>query len=171
MYKTLKDDLIAQKVKNANVFKMIVAAFLNQSFQLVFLYRISRRFDTIPFVGKVLCLFASYFSRVITGCHISPRAKIGAGVYFPHPTGIVIGEDVVIKQSATVYQNVTIGRRSFYADGYPVIEEYATIYSGAVVIGPIRVGKRSVVGANVVVKKDVPENTILSQSSLYSKVK
>ena len=76
----------------------------------------------------------------------------------PHPQNIVIGGTTVIGNNCTIYQNVTIGQKH---DFYPVINDNVTIYSGAVVVGKITIGKNAVVGANAVVIHDVLENEVV----------
>src|SRR5690606_11821513 len=46
------------------------------------------------------------------GVHISPHARIGNNVKFPHPIAIVIGEGVVIEDDVRIYQSVTLGGAS-----------------------------------------------------------
>ena len=44
---------------------------------------------------------------------------------------------------------------------YPVIGSEVIIYSGVKIIGPVNVGKGSIIGANAVVTTDIPENAIV----------
>ncbi|MPT47033.1 MAG: serine acetyltransferase [Sphingobium sp.] len=97
------------------------------------------------------------------GCHISSKAQIGAGIHFPHPQGIVIGEAVKIGRNCQIFQQVTIGgaRRGDYMAGrQPQIEDNVIIYAGAKVLGAITVGEGAVIGANAVVTKNVPAGHI-----------
>jgi serine O-acetyltransferase len=70
---------------------------------------------------------------------------------------VVIGETAEIGCCVTIYQGVTLGGTGF-ARGkrHPTVENYVTIGSGAKLLGPIRVGHGSKIGANTVVIKDVP---------------
>lgn len=45
-------------------------------------------------------------------------------------------------------------------DGHPVVEKDVIIGAGAKLLGPIRIGRHSVIGANAVVVKDVPPCSI-----------
>jgi serine O-acetyltransferase len=56
---------------------------------------------------------------------------------------------------------VTIGGRSGIA-GVPVIENEVFIGVGARILGDIRIGRRAVVGANVVVLKSVPDYVVVA---------
>jgi serine O-acetyltransferase len=89
-------------------------------------------------------------------CHISPLSRPAGWINLPHPVGIVVGHNVEIGENATIYQNVTLGQ-SGRGEGYPVIGADAVIYAGAVVVGPLRIGRGSRIGANSVVLSDVPE--------------
>ena len=84
---------------------------------------------------------------------ISPYSKIGKNVCFPHPIGIVIGNGVVLEDNVTVYQNVTIGKTCDEAEKYPVIGHGVTIYTGATIIGDVKIEENCVIGAHAVVTK------------------
>ena len=76
-----------------------------------------------------------------------------------HPVGIVVGEYSEIGENVQIGQNVTLGGHG--EDGpsvHPVVEDNVTIYSGAVVVGDITLGKGCTIGANSVVLDDVPED-------------
>jgi serine O-acetyltransferase len=64
-----------------------------------------------------------------------------------------------------IYQNVTIGLTENLARGaavnYPTIEDGVFIYAGAVIFGGIRVGARSVIGANAIVSRNVPPDSVV----------
>jgi serine O-acetyltransferase len=87
--------------------------------------------------------------------------EIGPGLYIQH--GFATGVDAeYIGANAWINQQVTIGY-TVGKDGVakaPRIEEGATIYAGAKVLGDVRVGRNAVVGANAVVLKDVPDNAL-----------
>jgi FkbM family methyltransferase len=84
------------------------------------------------------------------------------GVVFPHPVGIVISKSVEIGSGTKIYQNVTLGAKDTRCLAYPVIGQNVIIYSGAAVIGGVRVGHNSVIGANALVLKDVPDNAVVA---------
>ena len=83
-------------------------------------------------------------------CQISPTAKLGSGLVFPHPIGIVIGDGVVIQDDCVIYQNVTLGQKG---NLYPTLESGCTVYPNAVVIGDIVLRSGTVVGAGAVVTR------------------
>jgi len=89
---------------------------------------------------------------------ISKNATIGEGVYFVHPVGVVIGGDARIGDRVRFYGGNTIGTAR--DDGYPTIEDDVVIGAGARILGPIRIGARSKIGANAVVVTDVPPDSV-----------
>lgn len=81
--------------------------------------------------------------------------KIGKGLFIQHGFATVIAA-TSIGENCWINQQVTIG----YSDKMtaPYIRDNVTINAGAKVIGGVRVGNNSIVGANAVVVKNVPDN-------------
>jgi serine O-acetyltransferase len=98
-------------------------------------------------------------TRVATGVEIHPAAQVGRALFIDHGAGVVIGETAEIGDDVTLYQGVTLGGTGF-ARGkrHPTVGDDVVIGSGAKVLGPVRVGRGSKIGANSVVIHDVPEN-------------
>jgi serine O-acetyltransferase len=92
------------------------------------------------------------------GIELGKDATLGRGVYFVHPVGVVIGGTSHIGDRVKFLGSNTIGTAK--DDGYPIIEEDVTIGAGARILGPVRVGARSVIGANAVVVRDVPHDSV-----------
>ncbi|EHI98325.1 transferase hexapeptide repeat containing protein [Clostridium sp. DL-VIII] len=93
---------------------------------------------------------------------IGRNPKIGKNFRFAHFQGTIIGNEVVIGDNCTIYQQVTLGQKIYGLAGYgddPILGDNIVIFAGAKVLGKIHVGNNSVVGANAVVLKDVPENS------------
>jgi acetyltransferase-like isoleucine patch superfamily enzyme len=121
------------------------------------------------------------------GCTIDEGSKIGSFVEIQK--GVWIGknckisshtficEGVIIKDGVFVGHNV-----SFINDMFPravnedgslqteadwqmvetIVEERASIGTGATILGGVRIGKNAIVGAGAVVTKDVPDNAIVA---------
>jgi len=99
---------------------------------------------------------------LLLGCEI--RSPIPQRLFLPHPNGIVIGNHVEIADDVALMQQATLGCRAAYADvikndGDPVIEQGAYIGPGAKVLGKIRIGAWSIIGANAVVTENVPPHS------------
>lgn len=123
------------------------------------LFRLSQtcgaRFSLLGYVVKQL-------NHLLTGADLAWQASVGPGLRLYHPTGVVLGPDVVAGAGCVLQQGVTLGsvrERGRMADGRldsPVLGDDVTVGAGARVLGPISVGDRSIVGANAVVLADVP---------------
>lgn len=95
-------------------------------------------------------------NRILFATVIPPSVVIGKNVLLGYSgLGIVIHARAVIGNDVKLGQNVTIGGRSGLFE-VPIIEDGAEIWAGACVLGPVRIGRSAVVGANAVVLRDVP---------------
>ena len=121
----------------------------------------------IPLLPRMMTEFA----HERTGCDIHPGAEIGRAFFIDHCTGVVIGETARIGDNVKLYQNVTLGAKSFVTDdlGHPVkgvrrhpqLEDNVIVYPGATILGGDTViGKDSVVGGNVWIMQSMPPNSI-----------
>jgi serine O-acetyltransferase len=110
----------------------------------------------VPIAPRILALA----SRATTGIEIHPAARVGESLFIDHGTGVVVGETAELGDNVTLYQGVTLGGTGF-ATGkrHPTVEDNVTIGSGAKLLGPIRIGHGSKIGANSVVIHDVPPNS------------
>ncbi len=90
------------------------------------------------------------------------EAEIGEGTELGYGgMGVVIHPDARIGRGVFIAPQVTIGGRSGLP-GVPSIGDDVLIGTGAKVLGPIRIGARSVIGANAVVVRDVPEGAVVA---------
>lgn len=90
---------------------------------------------------------------------ISPYADIGPGLFLPHHIDVTIGASVKIGRNATILNGVTL--ISFGAAGLLRLGDNVTVYTGAKVIKPVRIGDNSVIGALSLCNKDVPPNSTM----------
>lgn len=95
------------------------------------------------------------FWSVVTGADIPLNAKIAGGLLLPHANGVVIHPDACIGPNCLIFQQVTIGTRG--PGGAPQIGGHVDIGAGAKILGPVKIGKHALIGANAVVLTDVPE--------------
>lgn len=126
---------------------------------VLFIHRIVFWLNTVKipllpgFINKI-------FIRLLFGCQlgigtiIGPDVKLGYG-----GLGVVIHERAIINKNVTIGTCVTIGGTSKKYE-VPVIGENTIISSGAQILGPIRIGKNCVIGANAVVLRDIPDNCV-----------
>lgn len=101
------------------------------------------------------------FLRIVFSCDIPPQAVIGKNCKFAHNAlGVVIHPEAVIGDNCKIGQNVTIGGRSGITI-LPIIEDDVEIGANALILGPVRIGKGSIIGAGSVVVKDVPPYSVV----------
>ena len=133
----------------------------------IFFHKIANFFAIAKF--DLIARIISQFSRFLTGIEIHPKAKIGKKLFIDHGMGVVIGETSEIGNNVTLYHNVTLGGIAPSINSndqrntkrHPTLEDNVVVGSGAQILGPIIIGKNSLVGANAVVTKDVPENAVM----------
>ena len=110
------------------------------------------------FIARV----CSELTRLLTGVEIHPAAIVGNGLFIDHAAGVVIGETTEIGDDVTIYQGVTLGGTNLNpVKRHPTIGNRVTIGAGAKILGPVTIGDGSRIGANAVVVKSVPPNSVV----------
>ena len=75
---------------------------------------------------------------------------------------MVIGETAEVGVDVTLYQGVTLGGTSLErGKRHPTVGDRVTIGAGAKVLGPVTIGAGSRIGANAVVVRDVPPDSVV----------
>jgi serine O-acetyltransferase len=121
-------------------------------------YGIATRWLRAPF--SVLYKLLKVLAEILTGIDLPCEAQIGRRFRIDHFGGIVISGDAVLGEDCIVRNGVTIGLRHTRQRGSPVIGNRVDIGAGAKILGPIRIGDDVAIGANAVVIRDVPANSI-----------
>ena len=102
------------------------------------------------------------FWSAVTGADIPINSNIGGGLLIPHPNGIVVHPGAQIGCNCLIFQQVTIGATS---KGVPQIAGHVDVGAGAKIIGPVKVGEHARIGANALVRIDVPAYGVFVGSS------
>ena len=111
---------------------------------------------------KLLARWGSHVVRFLTGIEIHPGAVIGRHFFIDHGMGVVIGETAEIGENVTLYHGVTLGGTSLEkGKRHPTLEDNVVVGAGAKILGAITVGAGSRIGANAVVVKPVPPNSVV----------
>jgi serine O-acetyltransferase len=114
--------------------------------------------NNLKFLGRWL----SQVARNLTGVEIHPGATVGPGFFIDHGMGVVIGETAEIGADVTLYHGVTLGGTSLEkGKRHPTIGDRVVIGAGAKVLGAITIGDDCRIGANAVVVKSVPANSVV----------
>ncbi len=121
-------------------------------------YRISHQLwkegrKTLAFMLQSTC------NRVFA-VDIHPAAKMGHGIMVDHATALVIGETAVVGNDVSILHGVTLGGTGKdLGDRHPKVEDEVLLSAHSQLLGNIRIGKASKIGANSVVLRDVPAHT------------
>ncbi|MFN8472326.1 MAG: serine O-acetyltransferase [Anaerolineae bacterium] len=104
----------------------------------------------------------SQITRFLTGIEIHPGATIGPGLFIDHGMGVVIGETAEVGRDVTIYHGVTLGGTSLNkGKRHPTLGDEVVVGAGAKILGAITIGPGSRIGANAVVVKSVPPNSVV----------
>ena len=104
----------------------------------------------------------SQAARWLTGIEIHPGAIIGRRFFIDHGMGVVIGETAEIGNDVTLYHGVTLGGVSLEkGKRHPTLGDNVVVGAGAKVLGAIEIGAGSRIGANAVVVKPVPPDSVV----------
>ena len=100
------------------------------------------------------------------GSFIAWNSRFKGEPLFPHGlNGIFVSGAAIIGKNCIIFQQVTIGSNTLpdsNSRGAPIIGDNCYFGAGAKVIGNVRLGNNVRVGANAIVYKDVPDNSIVT---------
>jgi len=160
MLAALRSDLQAARDRDPAARSALEIALCYPGVHAIWAHRVSHALwgGGHPFTARVTAAVA----RALTGVDIHPAATLGAGLFIDHATGVVIGETAEVGVDVTLYQGVTLGGTSLeHGKRHPTLGDRVTIGAGAKVLGPVTIGDDSRIGANAVVVKAVPPNSVV----------
>jgi serine O-acetyltransferase len=163
MFENLKADYLRYGGKRGNLLLFFPKALRDAGFRTMMLYRVghSCRKHHLGVFGGI----CERLMRHLCLCWISTKAEIDGGLRIAHGIGLIIGDGTRIGKNCDVRQNTTFGGNygKVSPDGrrQPWLGDNVSVGAGACILGPVRIGSNSVIGANAVVTKDVPENVIV----------
>jgi serine O-acetyltransferase len=112
--------------------------------------------------ARLIARITAEITRILTGVEIHPGAVLGPGLFIDHATGVVIGETAEVGEDVTLYHGVTLGGSGRdTGKRHPTIGDRVTIGAGAKILGAIKIGDDSRIGANAVVVKEVPSSSVV----------
>lgn len=137
--------ILGKKGTDKQVLSDLLAS--EKAFRSLYLFRLKKRL----YRGWVRLLYPPLDSLYLM------TADIGGGLFIQHGFSTYIAA-VSIGENCWINQQVTIG----YKDNTrpPIIGDDVTITCGAKVLGPITIGDHVTIGANAVVIKDLPSNSV-----------
>ena len=160
MFSGLREDIRTIYTRDPAARSLAEIVFAYPGFHAVLIHRVAHWFwvHRMFFLGR----FTSHVGRFLTGIEIHPGAIIGKSFFIDHGMGVVIGETSEVGDNVTIYHGVTLGGTT-WAKGkrHPTIGNNVVLGTGAKILGPVRIGDNTRVGANSVVIHDVPPNSVV----------
>lgn len=156
----VREDLAAAKLRDPAARGGAEIAVLYSGLHAIWAYRLAHALWVrgIRFPARAI----SQVARWLTGIEIHPGAVIGRRFFIDHGMGVVIGETAEVGDDVMLYHGVTLGGRTRDAGKrHPTLEDGVAVGAGAKILGPVTIGAGSVVGANAVVTKDAPPDSVL----------
>jgi serine O-acetyltransferase len=134
--------------------------FIGQGFRYLFWFRLNQYLNSKPawcLPLRIIARFVLHHYSYKFGIDVSLAAEVGPGLKIEHFSTIFINAQARIGNRCTICQGVTIGAYK----GAPAVGNYVFVGPGAKALNDIRIGDNSILGANCVVTKDVPENGVV----------
>jgi serine O-acetyltransferase len=160
VFRSMRDDIRSIRDRDPAAKSIVEVLLCYSGLHAIWFHRINHWFWVHDW--RLLARWLSQVARLLTAIEIHPGAEIGRRVFIDHGMGVVIGETSVVGDDVTLYQGVTLGGTGKeQGKRHPTIGREAVIGAGARVLGNIRVGDNSRVGAGSVVLRDVPDNSTI----------
>ena len=157
---TLREDLSNARLHDPAARGDLENALVYSGLHAIWSYRLAHRMWSVPALRGAARML-SQLTRFLTGIEIHPGAEIGRRFFIDHGMGVVIGETTEIGDDVMLYHGVTLGGRSLlHGKRHPTLGNRVTVGAGAKILGPVTIGDDSAVGANAVVTRDVPAESI-----------
>ena len=157
---TFREDLQSARAHDPASRGDLENALVYSGLHAIWSHRLAHRLWAKPAL-RGLARVLSQATRFLTGIEIHPGATIGRRFFIDHGMGVVIGETAEIGDDVMIYHGVTLGGRSLErVKRHPTIGDRVTIGAGAKVLGPVYIGADTAIGANAVVTRDVPAESI-----------
>src|SRR6201996_5559662 len=160
MLDAFRGDIQAAKDRDPAIPSTLQVVFAYPGVHAIWGHRVSHWFWARG--AKVAARTLGEITRILTGVDIHPGATLGTGLFIDHATGGVIGETAEVGDDVTIYHGVTLGGSGKdTGKRHPTIGDRVTIGAGAKVLGAIKIGDDSRIGANAVVVKEVPSSAVV----------
>ena len=145
-------EVTKEEITKARWRQLVYLLWKHPEFRNLFYYRIKKADRGI--FRRLILETAKLFFRPLESLRIN-TPSIGPGLFIQHGTCTGIAARSIGK-NCWINQNVNIG----YSNDVdcPTIGDNVAIKTGAKIFGDIHIGNNSIIGANAVVLKNVPEN-------------
>ncbi|MDD2922972.1 MAG: serine O-acetyltransferase [Anaerolineales bacterium] len=160
MFKTIRNDIQSVLDRDPAARNAFEVMLCYSGLHAIWAHRLSNKLWRRGF--KLLARWISQTTRGLTGIEIHPGATIGQNFFIDHGMGVVIGETAEVGENVTLYHGVTLGGTSLNKiKRHPTLEDNVVVGAGAKVLGAITIGANSRIGANAVVVRSTPPDSVV----------
>lgn len=149
----------------AGTLRRVIECIRSPGVQTMVVFRYGQWARSMPLIARIVLdpiyLVLNAYIQIVWGIELPRAATVGPGLYIGHFGGITISSRTVIGRHCNISQNITIGI-SGKGDkkGVPVIGDYVYIAPGARLFGKITIGNNVKIGANAVIYRSIPDNSV-----------
>lgn len=115
-------------------------------------------------VGIMNLFYRCLYKIIARESHIeiSPKCKIGPGLYIGHAYCITINEKAVLGKNCNIHKGITIGQENRGSrKGTPIIGNCVWIGINSTIIGNIVIGDDVLIAPNTYINCDVPSHSVV----------
>ena len=143
----------------------LLAFFYEEGFHFLFWFRVAsffrRRKGLLNHILEIVTYIPYRHLSHKYGIQSGLDTNLGEGFRIAHYNGIVFAGSTVVGKNCTIMQGVSMARTFSKDGGAPIIGDNVVIFNGAKIVGNIMVGSNSIVLANAVVTKSVPDGVVV----------
>ncbi len=165
MFDTIGKDLARwlpdrAETNSSSRLRALVRGLASPGFQAVLTYRIFRWARTHHLPTQPFRYLVERWVEITTGVSIPAEAEFGPGLRIHHFGSIIVHPHVQAGAGCTLYHNVTLGTDGL-SEKAPRLGNDVLVGAGAKVLGDVEIGDRCRIGANAVVTRSAPPDSVL----------
>ena len=158
-------DLHEIMISNSGFFPIrLIKALFVPSFHITTVYRFgnfcNKLWFPFKFIGMLIYFPFVVIIRLAYNTSVPAACKIGKKFIILHHGSIYINKNTVIGDNVRIAAQVVLGVSKLDDQRCPVIGNRVFIGAGAKVLGAVKIGDNSIIGANAVVVKNIPEYSV-----------
>ena len=163
----LKQDILrTYNLIHGSKLKKIINCYRTKGIHAIVILRFGQWLLERNIITRILLtpIYFLMFGRIRRrwGIDIPRETQVGEGLYIGHYGGIFISKYAKIGKNVNLSHQITIGVSGKGSNrGCPEIGDNVYIAPGVKAFGKIRIGNNVKIGANCVVHKDIPDNSII----------
>ena len=124
-------------------------------------------------ISQPLALMIYYYIRVVYKCYMPLSLQIGENLKLVHNgIGCIFNDTVIIGNDVEIYPNCMLVNRfsskKIQKRWAPVIGNDVTIGGNSTILGDVKIGNRSVIGAGSVITNSVPADYKIYRNKSHS---